>query len=204
MTKPFQASIYILFSLFSFSIANAQTTTYTYQGNYYDNFLAPYDAISRVTSSIELSAPLPNNATTDLTATLQTFSFTDGQATRDQTNTVVCNFIMTTNAQGQIDSWSIFLRQNDTGATENQHSLESISSIPVDQSGFSQTQGVTGCGTIGFSTFGAANTTPPANAWQGGPQLPAVSVPTLSTTMLLMLAILFLVTFIRGFNSKMN
>jgi hypothetical protein len=197
MKETLKISSFIIFILLSINIANAQSTTYTYQGNFYDNFTAPYSANSRVTGSIELNAPLAANSTTDISQSLQAFSFTDGQAVRSQTDTTVCDFTVTTDAQGQIVSWSVWLRQNDTGPNENQHSLESISSIPVDQSGFSASLGGTDCSSIALDPSGGANTTPPPNAWQGGPQLEAKAVPALSFGMMMLLALLFLISFVK-------
>jgi hypothetical protein len=158
--------------------------TYYYQGNNYDNFVAPYTANSRITGSFQLPSALDPGTTTDLTNTLQVFSFSDGQATRDESNTVLCEFSVTTNSIGVITDWSIYMRQNNTGPTENQHAIDIFTN--TEQSGFDPNLGNTGCGSIALDPFGASNA-PPSNAWSGGPARP---VPSLSMMMLIVLAML--------------
>lgn len=170
------------------SQAMAQVTTYSYQSNAFDFFFPPYSAANRISGSLTLDAPLPPSTTTDLTATLTTFSFTDGVAIRDFSNTTICDFQITTNAQGRVANWSILLRQDDPGPTGFQHSLETYGAGP-DQAGFSATPGTTGCGTLPFNEVGASNVPIGPAGWTGGP-ITATSVPSLSGLPLAVLTLL--------------
>ncbi len=172
--------------------AQAQVT-YTYQGNNFTTFAPPYSSSSQITGSIQLASALPANSTTDLVGSIQAFSFTDGQATRDPSNTTLCQFSVTTNGQGLISAWSIFMRQNNTAATENQHAIDLFSGASTpDQSGFDANTGNTGCGNIGLNPSGFSDAAPPSNAWSGGPTVSAQPVPTLSINLLLLLGLICL------------
>ncbi|TDR18317.1 hypothetical protein [Marinicella litoralis] len=178
--------ISVVFLLLSVGSVSAQVT-YTYQGTAFDQFDPPYTANSRVVGSIELADALPENSTLDLTNSIQGFSFTDGVATRDQSNSILCQFDVTTNSQGNIASWTLYIRQSDTAPTENQHTIDLFFGTPVPESvGFDASQGNVDCGTFAFGVAGSSSTANP-NAWSGGPPQ---SVPTLSVLMMMLLSFL--------------
>ncbi len=180
----------IKFSLLLIFFINAAMSqvTYNYTGNNYNNFIAPYSASSQITGSFEVASALAASSTTDLTNTLQVFSFSDGQATRNETNTVLCDFSITTNANGNITDWSIYMRQNNTGPTENQHTIDIFPNI--EQSGFDANQGNINCDPIAIGPLGSSNVAVSPSAWTGGPVQPARPVPALSLMSLLMLGFL--------------
>lgn len=184
-------SVLALFLLLGSAAAFAQVT-YTYQGNNYEVFEPPYSATSSITGSIELASALAPNTTIDLVPLIQAFSFGDGQAVRNETNTILCQFDVSTNAQGRITSWSIFLRQSDTAPTGNQHTIDMFSDTPVQQSGFDAGQGNTDCSGTALSPFGASNSAPLPNAWSGGSGVQPTAVPTLSPATLVLMLLLFL------------
>jgi hypothetical protein len=180
----------LLFGMFS-SIVSAQTT-YSYSGQNFTFADPPYTTSDRVTGSFQLSAPLPPNAAaSDISAQLQDFSFSDGQATRTPANSVVCDFTVSTNSSGGIQSFDIWLRQSDTAAMGNQHSLEARSS--TDLAGFDSNQGATGCGGAALNPFASNNNLP--GLWVGGAvrEVPALSLPAL----LLLVGALVLIGFRR-------
>jgi hypothetical protein len=172
----------LFFSLFGAS-AMAQTT-YSYSGQNFTNADPPYTTSDRITGSFQLSAPLPPDApASNISALIQDFSFSDGQATRTLANSAICDFIVSTNSSGGIQSYEIWLRQSDTGAMENQHSLDVRSNI--DLAGFDINQGATGCGAIALTPAASNNNLP--GLWTGG-AVRGVPVPSLSLTALLLLA----------------
>lgn len=164
--------------------------TYTYQGNSFDRFNPPFTANSQITGSINVANFLPSNQSLDLTNANLSYSFTDGQNTRDQSNSILCQFDVQTDSNGRISSWSIYIRQSDTAPTENQHVIELFSDSPVEElSGLDVNQGGVGCDlTFALGSSGSSNMAP-LNAWSGGPPTEVQSVPTLSLYMLILLSL---------------
>jgi len=182
MLKSNKLSMICIMVLGLFAGTALAQTTYVFDGTNYDFFDPPYNANSKITGSFQVNDLLAANSTLDLTAVLQTFSFTDGQATRDQSNTVLCQFDVTTDANSRIQSYSIYMRQNDTGPAENQHAIDIFTGI--EQSGFSPSPGGTNCDSIALFPRGSANTTD-NSSWTGGA---TIAVPTLSFYMMLLAA----------------
>jgi hypothetical protein len=89
--------------------ARADTFTYTYTGNDFTTFSGPYTGSDKVTGTVVLSAPLPANLppTTDETALLVSYSFSDGVQTLTNLNSAADVFSFETSATGAIDSWFI-------------------------------------------------------------------------------------------------
>ena len=187
MIGEFKLTSVLFVILMVLSGAVSAQITYSYNGANYEVFDAPYTANSRIVGSIQLGSALPSNATTDLLGLIQDYSFTDGQATRVPADSTLCQFDVTTNGLGQIVSWSIYLRETDPGVTGFQHAIDMFSDAPVQQSGFSASQGDTGCGVIALSPIGANNSAPALSSWSGGP---VRSVPTLSVYMMLIMSLL--------------
>lgn len=174
-----------VFCLGMFSTMASAQSTYTYTGQNFGSADAPYTTSDRITGSFQLSAPLPPNAPVgSISAQVVDFSFTDGQATRTFADSVICEFRVSTNASGGIQSYEIWLRQSDTGVMENQHSLEARSGIDIV--GFDAVnQGGTGCAPVALSPT-ASNVDQPG-LWSGG-VVPRAPVPSLSLSAMLLLA----------------
>lgn len=118
---------------------------------------------------------------------MQAFSFSDGQATRDETNTVLCDFTITTDANGNITDWSIYMRQNDTGPAENQHAIDIFPNI--EQSGFDPNLGNVNCDPIALNPSGSSDAGVTPSAWSGGPIQAPTPVPMMSLMSLIMLGL---------------
>jgi hypothetical protein len=87
-------------------------TTYSYLGQLFTSVTPPYTTSERVTGSIKVGNPLPPvMPMTDITAALIDFSFTDGVQTRTPANSVICGFLVATDAVGNITQWSIYLTE---------------------------------------------------------------------------------------------
>jgi len=187
------------FALISFLLsatAFAQTT-YDYAGNPFDVAEPPYTTADNLVGSFTTANPLPPNFSGDASGLITSLNFSDGQAVRSLADTVLCQFDLTTNSNGAIVSWSIFMRQSDTGATENQHSVETYSSdaIPpggLDSVGFDAVTGATGCDSIALVPTASSSSVPP-DGWAGEPPAPTFSsVPTLSIASLILLSALMI------------
>jgi len=187
MFKMISLKFFLVVFLGTFVGTSMAQVTYSFDGTNYENFNPPYDANSKITGSFELNDYLAANSTIDLTASLLVYSFTDGQATRDQSNTILCQFDVTTDENSRIQSYSIYMRQSDTAPNENQHSIDIFDT--VEQSGFSSSLGGTDCGSIALSISGGVFT-PDQSTWAGGVPLAALAVPTLSFYLLLLMALI--------------
>ena len=122
----FSVRVLVVFALFAIILAtstSAQTTTYTYTGN---AFTIPTGTglacppICKLTGSFTVSQPLGPNYPADIEVTPLSFTFTDGLSTITNLNATPClsyycpgqgtaafSFYVSTNDQGQIDSWNI-------------------------------------------------------------------------------------------------
>lgn len=166
-------------------LALAQAT-YSYTGPVYENVLPPYTTASRVSGNFRVTGVLaPNLVNADISAQLQTYSFTDGQATRTQATSTICQFTVSTNSAGQIIANDIWLRELAPGASS--HSLELRAPDSTDLSGF-VTPALTGCGAAALNPFGSVLTpvTPPIWVVSGLPTQ-SIPLPTLSTWSLALL-----------------
>ncbi len=164
------------------SVGASAQTTYTYTSVGFVTVSAPYTTANNIKGSFQLAAPLPANAPlTDISALVQSFSFTDGIATRNQSNSVICGFQASTNPAGGIQYYNVFLRQSNTTAMQNQHSLEAIQNSKSGTllAGTSSVTGGTGCGPISLDPF--ANTSGASvGVWAGGPIVTNRAIPALS------------------------
>lgn len=91
-------------------------TLYMYGGNSFTEIIdgspdGTYDTSMHVTGSFVLTHPLPANAeSTDVTANVLTFSFSDGRnVISSQSSIDFSRFQFSTNASGAIDTWDILL-----------------------------------------------------------------------------------------------
>jgi len=172
-------------------------TTYDYAGNNYDTADAPYTTADNLIGTFTTSDPLPANFSGDASALVTALSFDDGVAVRSLANSNVCQFDIVTDAAGLIVDWSIFLRQSDTGAGDNQHSIESYGSgFPpgngIDSVGFDINTDTTDCSSIALGPAAFSDEVPDG-AWTGGGTIPPTqtfSVPTLSSGSLILLILL--------------
>jgi hypothetical protein len=166
--------------LVSFAAPAAGQVTFSYQGNPFTTAFAPYTTSMSISGSFEVGAPLAPSTTTELSGSLVGFSFFDGVETRDQTNSLICQFEVTTNAAGAISGWNIWLRE--FGGADPQHSLETRSTN--DLAGFLSPSGACGAGAL--NPF--ASTVAQPGVWSGGPRI--AIVPTASEVGLVLLTML--------------
>ena len=174
-------SALLLIAASPLALAQAQ---YTYSGPVYTTFFSPYGASSRITGNFRLisGALAPNLNNANITAQVQSFSFTDGQATRTLADSRICSFTISTNGAGQITGQAIWLRQLTPGAG-NQHNLETRWPSATEQSGFLTPPGDLMCGAGAQIPFGQLTTPATLPPWtvSGLPE-PAIvtQIPTLS------------------------
>lgn len=169
----------------------AAQAQYTYTGPTYTTFFAPYTGASRITGNFRLTsgALAANLSSADIRAQVQSFSFTDGNQTRTQADTQICNFSISTNAAGQITGQAIWLRKLAPGIAEQQHNLESYWPAGIDQSGLMMTPGDLGCGAGAQDPFGQAPTSAAPPWTVSGLQVePPQAIPSLSSWSLAALA----------------
>jgi len=128
--------------------------TYTYQGNPFDTAFAPYTTSMSVSGSFQVAAPLPASSVINLSASVQQYSFGDGIEVRNEGNSTICQFSVTTNAAGAITAYDIWLRES--GAADPQHSLEARAT--TDLAGFASPNA--GCGAAALNPFASVNGQP--------------------------------------------
>jgi IPTL-CTERM motif len=106
--------------------SSAQVTTYTYTGDPYTFATAPYSVGGQLTGTFTTASPLPAFLPlTDISGSLQSFSFSDGIATRTNANSFVCSFQVATDGAGNVTRWNVFLRESPYTTGNPQHSIES-------------------------------------------------------------------------------
>ncbi|HYG62708.1 MAG TPA: IPTL-CTERM sorting domain-containing protein [Thermoanaerobaculia bacterium] len=164
----------------AFAAPAAGQVTYSYQGNPFTTASAPYTTSMSISGSFEVGVALAPSSTIDLSGSLVGFSFFDGVETRDQTNSLTCQFEVTTNAAGAITGWNIWLRES--GGADPQHSVETRST--TDLAGFLSPNSACGAGAL--NPF--ASTVAQPGVWSGGPRI--VVVPTASEIGLVLLTAL--------------
>ncbi len=170
-------------SLIALAAPAAAQVTYSYQGNPFTFALAaPYTTSQSVAGGFEVGTALPPGATTDISGSLVGFSFSDGVETRNEANSLICQFSVTTDANGAIVAWDIWLRES--GGADPQHSLETRTAS--DLAGFATPNA--GCGPAALNPF--ASVTGQPGAWSGGVNV--IAVPTLSEISLVLLVALLL------------
>jgi hypothetical protein len=119
----------VLLSLFALPLPLLADTTYTYTGQAFTSYRAPYTALSSVTGYITLGAALPANMSLLTQVTPVAFSFTDGIQTLTQANTVATTlFAVETDATGDIDEWLIGMEAADTSQIDTINAPE-VSSL---------------------------------------------------------------------------
>jgi hypothetical protein len=127
--------------------AAAQTTTYTYTGDPYTSATAPYTLGGQITGTFTTASPLPAFLPlTEVTPSLEGFSFSDGIATRTQANSFVCSFQVATDGAGNVTEWQIFLRQSPYTTGSPQHSIETNGQPGLIQGGDLAGTGLAGPG----------------------------------------------------------
>lgn len=140
----------------------------------------PYAPGDRVTGDISVAGRLPNDLpSTDITAALLDFSFTDGQETRTPADSVVCQFQVATDGDGEIVQWRVSLREAMVAVGDPQHAIDTVSvGMATSDIGGTGPAGPDPCGNLMISPLGRAET---PGTWRGdtGGALP---IPTLSPT----------------------
>ena len=92
--------------------ASAHAATYLYTGKDFNSFTSPttYSTADSVTGSITLTAPLPDNVTSFSflpSASIVSFSFSDGEQTITNATATGSAFAFKTNASGDITAWQV-------------------------------------------------------------------------------------------------
>ncbi|HBL30558.1 MAG TPA: hypothetical protein DD490_27295 [Acidobacteria bacterium] len=154
--------------------------TYSYQGNPFTTALAPYTTSMRVSGSFQVASTLAPSSVVDLSGSLLHFSFSDGIETRNETNSLICQFAVTTDAGGAITGYDIWLRES--GGADPQHSLEARTAN--DLAGSLTPNNA--CGGGALNPF--ASVTGQPGVWTGGANVAAV--PTVSGVGLAVLTLL--------------
>ena len=140
------------------SSARAQVG-YTYQGNPFTLIQVPYVAGDRIEGMFQVAIPLqPFLHRENITELITAFSFTDGFQTRDETNTVICNFEVSTDGGGHLTHWSISLREQGVPQGNSQLVLDTSSTSDQGGSGIAD---MNACDFITLSNFSAFNTSSP-------------------------------------------
>ena len=106
--------------------AASASSIYGYQGAVFTEASAPYQLGQRISGSLELTAALPANmAPADIPrANVVGFNFFDSQQNRDFTNTTVCRLVLGTDANGNINVWNMWMRQETPGPGDVRFSME--------------------------------------------------------------------------------
>ena len=118
--KTFFAVTLVVLSLFMLGTANVAMAdaTYTYTGldftNFYNGSYHPSIVCSplcNVTGSFTVSSALGDNLS-NVTVSPVSYSFTDGLSTNTNTNSTVNQFLVSTDAAGNITAWTIYTQIN--------------------------------------------------------------------------------------------
>lgn len=148
-------------------------TAYAYTGEPFSTVTAPYTTSDRITGTALFADRLPAFLPpTDVRVGLESFSFSDGVATRTKANSEICAFTVATDGAGNITSWAVSVRQLGVAVGNPQHTIDV--SIGGDVAGSGPAPAVP-CDSIVLAAA-ASNTVP--GTWDAG--LPPAS-PTLYT-----------------------
>lgn len=111
--RPSMRAFAIAWIVFLFCSTSAfGDAVYDYEGEPFTTADPPYSVGDRVTGSITLAIRLPSDLPlTDVTSLLRDFEFSDGVRSRLPANSNVCEFMVATDAAGNITDWSFFLRE---------------------------------------------------------------------------------------------
>lgn len=166
----------ILLCLLSLPIAANAQSTYSYEGNTFDSADPPLTTSDRITGSFEVPSVLePYLLGADISGQVTSFSFTDGQRVRNDGNSTVCLFTVSTDDRGGIIGWALSFRSAPAPAPGNpQQFIDTTGGL--DQSGIGPSAGP-GCGTISPNSI-ATNISNPG-AWSN-PDLPSPNIATYS------------------------
>ncbi|GJM08217.1 MAG: hypothetical protein DHS20C11_04930 [Lysobacteraceae bacterium] len=161
-------------------------TTYDYFGRKFITADAPWMVGAELVGSMTLDSPLSANMPmTDIRNGLLEFMFQDGAQFRALDSSSLCNFSVATNANGQIDQWSISLRQFPKPMVGNPQRFMDFSAFMPDQAGIINA-GNSSCEQM--SVFPALALSDAPGRWgQRGLTIP---IPTLSLTALAIFALL--------------
>ncbi|MCB1583283.1 MAG: hypothetical protein KDI92_09490 [Xanthomonadales bacterium] len=175
-------------------------TSYNYTGSELTTQVGTYQqqTDNRLLGSISLNGPIPPSVNNlDISLALTDLTFTDSIQTRTLGNSVICEFSVSTNVQGEIIDWTILLREDPLpAANDPQQSIDSNSSL--DQVGFG-TVGATSCDTLVLSDY-ASNQLP--GTWGIVPNEPPTPVPAISTWFLLLMTISIFLACLRQMISR--
>jgi hypothetical protein len=118
------ATTLLTLALISLAAGPAKAQTYSYQGKDFDTVVAPYTTAMSISGSFQLPLPLvPNLPPTDASASVLSFSFTDGVETRTEADSVICAFELATGPDGRITQWRIALRETGIAVGDPQHTI---------------------------------------------------------------------------------
>lgn len=141
---------------------------YSYVGPTFDIVFAPYTTSDRVSGSFTVAAPLPPNLLySDISGLVIAFSFTDGVATRTEADSVVCEFIATTDGSGVLLDSRFWLRESGVPLNDPQHNLERY-----DLGGYIVSQ-ADPCAGGGLAPYGTTDGYTTAGEWTSPRAVPA-------------------------------
>lgn len=160
--------------------SSAQVTTYTYTGDPYTAATAPYSVGGQITGTFTTASPLPAFLPfSEIKASVQSFSFNDGVATRTAANTFVCSFKVATDGTGNITQWTIFLRQSPYSFVDPQHSIETSGQPGLIQGADQAGSGMPGPGPCDPMVLTSSGSTGSQGSWTDTFTMP--STPTTYT-----------------------
>jgi hypothetical protein len=111
-----------------------QPTGYHYTGDPFTTASPPYALGGRVTGTIVTAGPLPASMPlTDVTAALESLSFTDGVQTRTLASSFLCTFRVATDGAGDITEWQVTLRQSPFSTGDPQQAIDSSGSPGIQE-----------------------------------------------------------------------
>lgn len=100
-------SFILLLNLFLSPIVSA-SVVYSYQGNFFDTFTSPsfYDNSMNISGSFQMASTLPIDSVDSFILDIETYSFSDGVFTYNNTNSFIGGALFETGSQGNISRWS--------------------------------------------------------------------------------------------------
>lgn len=108
--------------------------TYTYTGNFFTQANPPFTTSDRITGMFTVALPLPPYlSNVDISPWLTSMRFQDGIQVRTARNSQICSFLVTTDGNGRLLKWSIYLRE-DQIPTGNSMFIMDVTDT-LDQSG---------------------------------------------------------------------
>lgn len=178
--------------------ASAQTT-YTYQGNNYDQiFGTAFDTSMSVSGSFTLPLELPPNLTLQTVNTPGLdFDLSNGIRNFTPANSVICEFDIATGPNGEIVQWYIFLREPGIAAGNPQATLETERIVTARDGGYIAIAVADVCGSAPGTDSGVVENNPGTWTSDADPA-PVPSMPAWGLLILVALVALASATTLRA------